>query len=99
MQRPLTQHIRPGLPPLTFKEYERVGGYEAARTALGMAPQAVQDLVKASGLRGRGGAGFPTGAKWALAREADGTGKTIICNADEGDPGAYMDRKIGRAHV
>lgn len=79
--------------PEEIDEYIAVGGYEAARQALTeMEPEAVVAEVERSGLRGRGGAGFPTGLKWRITREAEGGGKYIICNADEGDPGAYMNR-------
>ncbi|GAI67676.1 unnamed protein product, partial [marine sediment metagenome] len=57
-----------------------------------MTPEQVIDEVKRSGLRGRGGAGFPTGLKWEFCRNSPGTQKYMICNADEGDPGAFMDR-------
>lgn len=59
-----------------------------------MSPEDVIAEVKKSGLRGRGGAGFPTGLKWAFTRQAPGDVKYILCNADEGDPGAYMDRSV-----
>ncbi len=59
-----------------------------------MTPQQVLDEIKASGLRGRGGAGFPTGLKWEFTRRAPGEPKYVVCNADEGDPGAFMDRSI-----
>ena len=75
-------------------QYLAVGGYAALAKALEMEPTKVIDEVKASGLRGRGGAGFSTGDKWAIAREAEGNPKYVICNADEGDPGAFMDRAI-----
>ncbi len=71
------------------------GAYAAAAKVLtGRKPQEVIDEVTASGLRGRGGAGFPTGIKWNLARKSAGTEKYLICNADEGDPGAFMDRAL-----
>ena len=71
------------------------GAYEAARTALTtMTPEEVIATVSASGIRGRGGAGFPTGTKWKFARESPGDEKYIICNGDEGDPGAFMDASI-----
>jgi len=71
------------------------GGYAAlAKVLSGMSPEAVIDEVAASGLRGRGGAGFPTGPKWQFARAASEEPKYIICNADEGDPGAFMDRAL-----
>lgn len=71
-----------------------VGAYEGLRAALDRTPDEVIATVLDSGLRGRGGAGFPTGMKWRLAREADGDQKYMICNADEGDPGAFMDRAV-----
>jgi len=80
--------------PEDIDEYIKNGGYEAAKKALKMSPNSVIDQVKKSGLRGRGGAGFPTGLKWELCRKAKGDTKYIICNADEGDPGAFMDRSI-----
>ncbi len=70
------------------------GGYEGLRLALSMSPEQVIEEVQASGLRGRGGAGFPTGTKWELCRKAKGEPKYVVCNADEGDPGAFMDRSV-----
>ena len=71
------------------------GGYAAVAKAFGsMDPESVVAEVRQSGLRGRGGAGFPTGLKWGLARKAPGNEKYVICNADEGDPGAFMDRAL-----
>lgn len=81
--------------PEAIEEYIAVGGYEALALAVTqLAPQQVVDAVKASGLRGRGGGGFPTGLKWQFAKEAAGSKKYVICNADEGDPGAFMDRSV-----
>jgi len=81
--------------PENIDEYIGLGGYRALAKALtGMTPEAVIQEIKASGLRGRGGAGFPTGRKWEFCRNAPGEEKYIICNADEGDPGAFMDRSI-----
>ena len=81
--------------PESIEEYVAEGGYEAAGKALTeMSPEEVIEEVKDSGLRGRGGAGFPTGLKWQFARDAEGDKKYIICNADEGDPGAFMDRSL-----
>ncbi|MFA5139532.1 MAG: NADH-quinone oxidoreductase subunit NuoF [Elusimicrobiota bacterium] len=78
-----------------IQDFIAVGGYSALAKALGgMKPEQVLEEVKKSGLRGRGGAGFPTGQKWELCRKAAGQVKYIICNADEGDPGAYMDRSV-----
>ena len=77
------------------ESYIARGGYQAIGTALtGKTPQEVIDVIKASGLRGRGGAGFPTGIKWQAGHDAKGDTKYIVCNADEGDPGAFMDRSI-----
>jgi len=71
------------------------GAYSAlAKVLTGMTPPEVVSLIKASGLRGRGGGGFPTGIKWETCRKAHGEPKYVICNADEGDPGAFMDRSI-----
>ena len=80
--------------PEEIEDYLAHGGYSTLVKALQSSPEMIIEEVKAAGLRGRGGAGFPTGLKWALAAESDGREKTIICNADEGDPGAYMDRTI-----
>ncbi|HHO75422.1 MAG TPA: NADH-quinone oxidoreductase subunit NuoF [Deltaproteobacteria bacterium] len=82
--------------PLDVYDYLRVSGYSAfVRLLTDMEPRQVIKEVKDSGLRGRGGAGFPTGLKWEfLSDAADGKGKYIVCNADEGDPGAYMDRSL-----
>jgi len=80
--------------PESIDEYIAVGGYAALVQTLGQAPGKVVDVIKRSGLRGRGGAGFPTGAKWELAAAVESDAKIVICNADEGDPGAYMDRTI-----
>jgi NADH-quinone oxidoreductase subunit F len=81
--------------PKKIEDYLGIGGYSAITKVLeDMLPEEVVDTVRDSGLRGRGGAGFPTGNKWALTRKASGNPKYIICNADEGDPGAYMDRSL-----
>jgi len=81
--------------PENIDEYIGFDGYAALGKALTeMTPQEVIDLIKASGLRGRGGAGFPTGLKWEFAAKAPGDRKYVCCNADEGDPGAFMDRSI-----
>ena len=83
------------LNPESIDEYIALGGYEAARKALTtMTPEEIIDEVSKSGLRGRGGAGFPTGTKWGFARRAKGDQKYLVCNADEGDPGAFMDRSV-----
>jgi NADH-quinone oxidoreductase subunit F len=81
--------------PESIDDYLARGGYEAARTALTtMTPEATIEAILASGLRGRGGAGFPTGTKWQFARQSPGDVKYVICNGDEGDPGAFMDASI-----
>lgn len=79
--------------PECIDDYLALGGYSGlARVLDGMTPEAVIEAIKASGLRGRGGAGFPAGIKWQFTRAAEGDPKFIVCNADEGDPGAFMDR-------
>ena len=81
--------------PTEINDYLSIGGYSSLAKVLGsMSPEEVIETVKQSGLRGRGGAGFPAGYKWEFARKAKGDSKYIICNADEGDPGAYMDRSL-----
>ena len=81
--------------PEDIESYMAVGGYEGLKKALtSMTPEEVIEEIKRSGLRGRGGAGFPTHAKWSFTRQAPGKQKYIVCNADEGDPGAFMDRSI-----
>ena len=83
------------LNPEDVNEYIAVDGYSAlAKVLTSMTPQEVVDIMKASGLRGRGGAGFPTGLKWQFEKDQPGDEKYVICNADEGDPGAFMDRSI-----
>jgi len=80
--------------PEDIRHYIAHGGYASLAKALAMKPEEVTEEVKISGLRGRGGAGFPTGIKWEFCRRAPGKEKYLICNADEGDPGAFMDRSI-----
>jgi len=80
--------------PENINHYIARGGYSGLVRALGMTPEAVITEVQKSGLRGRGGAGFPTGMKWEFCRRAQGKVKYLICNADEGDPGAFMDRSL-----
>ncbi|MBM4451467.1 MAG: NADH-quinone oxidoreductase subunit NuoF [Chloroflexi bacterium] len=80
--------------PEDINHYVASGGYASLANALIMKPEAIISEIKASGLRGRGGAGFPTGRKWEQCRQAPGQPKYVICNADEGDPGAFMDRVI-----
>ncbi|MBM3153845.1 MAG: FAD-dependent oxidoreductase [Chloroflexi bacterium] len=80
--------------PEKIDHYIEAGGYRALRKVLLMKPEEVIEEIKKSGLRGRGGAGFPTGRKWEFCRASPGSIKYVICNADEGDPGAFMDRSI-----
>ncbi|MGC8546032.1 MAG: NADH-quinone oxidoreductase subunit F, partial [Athalassotoga sp.] len=80
--------------PSSIEEYIARDGYFALKKALSMTPEMVIEEVKKSGLRGRGGAGFPTGLKWELTRKSKSDEKYLICNADEGDPGAFMDRSM-----
>lgn len=94
--KPLTDRIRPEHPPYGLADYERHGGFQGLRAALKMAPQDVTGLVKAAGLRGRGGAGFPTGVKWGLVpmgAEAPKQ-KYIVANGDEMEPGTFKDRLL-----
>ena len=76
--------------------WKKRGGYEALEKALAMTPQQIVDTVKASGLRGRGGAGFPTGVKWSFMKPGDGKPHYLCCNADESEPGTFKDREIMR---
>jgi NADH:ubiquinone oxidoreductase subunit F (NADH-binding)/Pyruvate/2-oxoacid:ferredoxin oxidoreductase delta subunit/(2Fe-2S) ferredoxin len=81
--------------PISLDEYLSRGGYAAlAATLTQSSPAAVRETVECSGLRGRGGGGFPTGTKWKLAAQQADTTRFLVCNADEGDPGAFMDRAI-----
>jgi NADH:ubiquinone oxidoreductase subunit F (NADH-binding)/(2Fe-2S) ferredoxin/Pyruvate/2-oxoacid:ferredoxin oxidoreductase delta subunit len=81
--------------PTSLDDYLAAGGYQALQKVFaGIKPDAVIDAVDRSGLRGRGGGGFPTGRKWRLCRQVPGEVKYIICNGDEGDPGAFMDRAV-----
>ncbi len=85
--------------PIRIASTIRTGGYGSLVDALERGDRGwVLEEIKTSGLRGRGGAGFPTGRKWEmLAKHPTGGGKILVCNADEGDPGAYMDRACSRA--
>ena len=80
--------------PLSLSDYEAHGGLAGLRRAIAMSAEAMVDEVKTSGLRGRGGAGFPTGIKWDTVRLAQGEKKYIVCNADEGDSGTFADRMV-----
>jgi NADH-quinone oxidoreductase subunit F len=94
--QPLTQSMRPDGVPLTISEYQRVGGYRALRSAVLMAPRDIVDKIGRSNLRGRGGAGFPTGLKWSLVPAGEGAPrpKYLIANADEMEPGTFKDRML-----
>ena len=88
--------------PCSIEDYIDIEGYTAlAKTLAELSPEAVIEKIKDSGLRGRGGGGFPTFRKWTECRSAPGDEKYVICNADEGDPGAYMDRSVleGNPHL
>lgn len=96
MEKPLTQHIKKDNTWLSLKEYEKVGGYKGLRKALKLNPEDVTKMVKESGLKGRGGAGFSTGMKWSfvpLGEDAH-TPKYFIANADEMEPGSFKDRLL-----
>jgi formate dehydrogenase iron-sulfur subunit len=80
--------------PLSTADYEAHGGLAGLRAALGMTPSAIVDQIQASGLRGRGGAGFPAGIKWRTVLDAPGPRKYVACNADEGDSGTFSDRMV-----
>ena len=94
-QKRLVFHLNGILDPTDLEDYIAHDGYRAMLKALcEMTPEEVIDEVREAGLRGRGGAGFPTGVKWGFCRKAPGDEKYLICNADEGDPGAFMDRSV-----
>ncbi|MEG2199224.1 MAG: NADH-quinone oxidoreductase subunit F, partial [Anaerovorax sp.] len=81
--------------PERIEEYIEIGGYEATKKVVtSMTQDEVIDEIKIAGLRGRGGAGFPTWFKWNAAKNNGGKNKYMVCNADEGDPGAFMDRSV-----
>lgn len=94
--RPLTQSMRPDGEALTIKEYERTDGYQALRKALKMPPKEIQEIVKNSNLRGRGGAGFNTGMKWSFVPMGNDAPrpKYLIANADEMEPGTFKDKML-----
>ncbi len=94
-QRRLVFGANGEIDPTSIEDYIAIGGYQALEKVLTeMKPVEVIETIKRSGLRGRGGGGFPTGVKWEACRKAEGREKFVICNADEGDPGAYMDRSL-----
>src|SRR5512141_2121218 len=76
--------------------WKKRGGYQALEKALGMPPGDIVNIVKESGLRGRGGAGFPTGMKWSFMKPGDGKPHYLCCNADESEPGTFKDREVMR---
>src|ERR671934_1500586 len=80
----------------TLAGWKKRGGYKALEKALGMAQGDIVNVVKESGLRGRGGAGFPTGIKWSFMKPGDGKPHYLCCNADESEPGTFKDREIMR---
>ena len=77
-----------------FDVYRREGGYAAVEKALKMEPGAIVEEVKKSGLRGRGGAGFPSGMKWSFLAKPEGVPRYLVCNADESEPGTFKDRYL-----
>lgn len=92
----LTQHINvPGIRNLDT--YRAHGGYETLKKALGMKAEDIVEEVKKSGLRGRGGAGFPTGMKWGFLAKPEGVPRYLVCNADESEPGTFKDRQHQRS--
>ncbi len=94
-QMPIALKNKGLIDPESIDDFIALGGYSgAARALLQLEPEQIIDEVKRSGIRGRGGAGFPTGVKWSFARQSAGALKYVLCNADEGDPGAFMDRSI-----
>jgi (2Fe-2S) ferredoxin len=94
-QRLVALRNRGLIDPEKIDEYIGRDGYRAASKALtSMTPEQIREEIKSSGLRGRGGGGFPTGRKWEYCNRAPGKPRYVICNADEGDPGAFMDRSI-----
>ena len=96
MEKVLTKDLQPDGTPLDIKAYEKAGGYQGLRKALKMAPEEVIEAVKTSNLRGRGGAGFPTGMKWSfvpMGKDAPHP-KYLCANADEMEPGTFKDRLL-----
>ncbi|HMG13764.1 MAG TPA: NADH-quinone oxidoreductase subunit F, partial [Gemmatimonadaceae bacterium] len=80
----------------TLDGWKKRGGYKALEKALGMQPADIVNVIKESGLRGRGGAGFPTGMKWSFMKPGDGKPHYLCCNADESEPGTFKDRELMR---
>jgi NADH-quinone oxidoreductase subunit F len=100
MEKPLTKHIKSDREPLSIEEYEKTGGYQALRKSLRMSPKEIQQIVTASNLCGRGGAGFPTGKKWSFVPMGEDARrpKYIVVNADEMEPGTFKDRLLLEAN-
>ena len=96
MEKVLTKNISSDLAYRDLKSYEATGGYEAARKALRLAPNEITEMVKKANLRGRGGAGFPTGVKWSFVPRGEDSPrpKYLIANADEMEPGTFKDRLL-----
>ena len=96
METPLTEHIHPDKPPLDMDAYRKVGGYEALRQALHLAPEDIISRVQDAHLRGRGGAGFPTGRKWSFIPKGPDAAhpKYLVVNADEMEPATFKDRVL-----
>lgn len=90
----LVTKLAGAIDPVSLSEYKDHGGYEALQKALTRKPEEIVEAVKVSGLRGRGGGGFPTGLKWSFLASKEESDKVLVCNADEGDPGAFMDRTL-----
>jgi len=90
----IATEYRGELRPSDLKEYQSKGGFQAFTSSLKMKSEEIISIIENSGLRGRGGAGFPTSSKWKLVKEAESDIKYVICNGDEGDPGAFMDRML-----
>ena len=88
-----TEH-RGAIKPDDLDEYKKLGGFEALQNCLNSNPNEIINTIKQSGLRGRGGGGFPSGQKWELVKNTNSDQKYVICNGDEGDPGAFMDRML-----
>jgi len=93
-QTPIATEYRGIISPCDIEEYKSYGGFDGLKKALLMKPAEVISEIKASGIRGRGGAGFPTGLKWEAVARENSPVKYLICNGDEGDPGAFMDRML-----
>ncbi len=94
LEKILVTRLAGRIDPVNLDEYRANGGFSALEKVMAMTPADVVEAVKASGLRGRGGAGFSTGMKWSFLAAKDSPEKVLICNADEGDPGAFMDRSM-----